>query len=43
MKKYFALFLITFFIATQQIKAQLDLAFISSISVYSDNSLNQLS
>ena len=42
MKKYFALFLITFFIATQQIKAQLDLAFISSISVYSDNSLNQL-
>ena len=43
MKKYFALFLITFFIATQQIKAQSDLAFISSISVYSDNSLNQLS
>ena len=28
--------------ATQKIKAQLDLAFISSISVYSDNSINRI-
>ena len=43
MKKYFTLFLITFLIATQKIKAQLDLAFVSNISVSADNSMNRLS
>jgi hypothetical protein len=42
MKKHLTLFLITFSIATQQIKAQLDMAFISNFSATSGNSINRL-
>jgi archaellin len=42
MKKYFTLLLITILTATQTLKAQLDLVFISSFSSTSDNSVNHL-
>jgi len=42
MKKYFTLLLITFLIATQSLKAQLDMAFISNFSVTSDSPVNRL-
>ena len=43
MKKYFILVLITSSIATQGLKAQLDMIFISDFSVASDNYVNRLS
>ena len=42
MKKCFTLLLITFSIATQTLKAQLDMAFISNFSITSNNSVNRL-
>lgn len=42
MKKYFTLLLITFLIATQSLKAQLDMAFISNFSITSDSPVNRL-
>ena len=42
MKKYFTLLLITFSIATQPLKAQLDMAFISDFTSISNNSVNRI-
>jgi hypothetical protein len=43
MKKYFTLLLITFLIAAQPLKAQLDLVFISDFTSISNNSVNRIS
>jgi len=42
MKKYFILLLITFSVAIQPLKAQLDMAFVSNFSSSSNNSVNRL-